>query len=152
MSDEKHEQMTETRSWSEYDDDGNVTADHTTSRAICGTCYREQFGRRGHLEYVSVDWPCEVVRLRERVAALEAEVSRLRFGGSSLAEVYQCAACSACACQGFDDGLPADWQQNTDGDAFCAACLAKRPLDPHECEDEMCCAALAGQEPAGEAS
>lgn len=79
MSDEaRHEQMTETRSWSEYDDDGNVTADHTTSRAICGTCYREQFGRRGHLEYVSADYPCEVTRLRERVASLEAAGRGLR--------------------------------------------------------------------------
>ncbi len=69
-----HERLTETRSWSEYDEDGNVTADHTTVRAICGTCYREQIDRHGHLEYVSADWPCdgaENARLRERVAALE---------------------------------------------------------------------------------
>ena len=68
-----HERLTETRSWSEYDEAGNVTADHTTVRAICGTCYREQIGRHGHLEYVSADWPCpevENARLRERVAAL----------------------------------------------------------------------------------
>lgn len=71
---ERHERMTETRSWSEYDEDSNVTADHTTVREICGTCYRERFGRRGHLEYVSADWPCdgaENARLRDRVAALE---------------------------------------------------------------------------------
>ena len=69
-----HERLTETRSWSEYDEAGNVTADHTTVRAICGTCYREQIGRHGHLEYVSADWPCdgaENARLRERVAAPE---------------------------------------------------------------------------------
>ena len=136
-----HEQMTETRNWT-----GEDGTDHTTTRQICDTCYREQTDRYGFLKFVNVDYPCEVVHLRERVAALEAEVSRLRFGGSSLVEVYQCAACSACACQGFDDGLPAYWQQNTDGDAFCAACLATSPLDPHECEDETCCAALAGQE------
>lgn len=77
MSDETttHEQLTETRSWSEYDEDGNVTADHTTVRAICGTCYREQIDRHGHLEYVRADWPCDGAdnaRLRERVAALTA--------------------------------------------------------------------------------
>jgi len=145
VSDDKqqHEQMTETRSWTD-----SAGTDHTTTRPICDTCDREQTDRYGYLKFVNADYPCEVVRLRERVAALEAEVSRLRFGGSALAEVYQCAACSACACQGVDDGLPADWQQNTDGDAFCAACLAKSPLDPHECDSEMCCAALAGQEQA----
>lgn len=69
-----HERLTETRSWSEYDEAGNVTADHTTVRAICGTCYRERIDRHGHLEYVSADWPCpevENARLRERVAALD---------------------------------------------------------------------------------
>jgi hypothetical protein len=66
-----------------------------------------------------------------------------------IAPILGCATCAGPLCQGFDDGLPADWQQNTDGDAFCAACLAKSPLDPHECEDETCCAVLAGQERGG---
>ena len=129
--DEQHEQLTETRSWSEYDDDGNVTADHTTSRAICGTCYREQFDRRGHLEYVSADWPCagaENARLRERVAALEAH----------------------------RDEVERTWSMLDDIDVF---------IDPERAEERHAArnrmdylmsdharAALAGQEPAGEAS
>ena len=57
----------------------------------------------------------------------------------AVVEFYVCDECGARSNQGPDDGLPDDWAENMDGDAFCAACLIRRPLDAHECSDDMCC-------------
>ena len=96
MSDNErtHEQMTETRSWT--DSDGT---DHTTTRPICDTCYREQTDRYGYLEFVSADYPCDVVRLRERVAAYGETLERIR---REFTDASRCANCGSsvedCCC------------------------------------------------------
>ena len=53
-------------------------------------------------------------------------------------EIYECDECGARSSHGPSDGLELGWQENADGDTFCAPCLARRPLDPHECDDGMC--------------
>ena len=57
----------------------------------------------------------------------------------AIVEVYECDDCYVRSQQGPDDGLPDGWQTNTDDCHFCPACLAKNPLDAHECDDDMCC-------------
>jgi hypothetical protein len=57
----------------------------------------------------------------------------------SVVEIYQCDECLSFAYQGPDDGLPYGWGENLDDMHFCADCLKRKPLDAHECRDDMCC-------------
>jgi hypothetical protein len=57
----------------------------------------------------------------------------------AIVETYRCDDCGMCSCQGADEGLPDGWQTNVDDCAFCPSCLARRPLDAHECDNDMCC-------------
>lgn len=57
----------------------------------------------------------------------------------AIVEVYECDDCGVRSSEGPDDGLPEGWQKNVDDMAFCAACLILRPLDAHECDNDMCC-------------
>ena len=57
----------------------------------------------------------------------------------SVVEVYECDECYVRSDQGPDAGLPDGWGENIDGMAFCKECLIRKPLDMHECDDEMCC-------------
>ena len=54
--------------------DGAVTKVSETDTPVCGTCWRfvQREDEHETTEYVRAEWPCEVARLRERVAALEA--------------------------------------------------------------------------------
>ena len=57
----------------------------------------------------------------------------------SVVEVYECDECYKRSDGGPDDGLPEGWGENIDGMAFCKECLIRKPLDAHECDDDMCC-------------
>jgi len=57
----------------------------------------------------------------------------------AVVEVYECDDCGVQSDQGPDDGLPDGWQTNIEDDAFCGPCLIRRPLDAHECDNDMCC-------------
>ena len=57
----------------------------------------------------------------------------------SVVEVYECDECYKRSDWGPDDGLPEGWAENIDGMAFCKECLIRKPLDAHECDDDMCC-------------
>jgi len=54
-------------------------------------------------------------------------------------EIYECDRCRVRSYEGPDDGLPDGWQANVDDCVYCPECLAKYPLDAHECDNDMCC-------------
>jgi hypothetical protein len=49
----------------------------------------------------------------------------------TLRELYVCDTCGDTS----RDEPGVGWEQNADGDDFCAACLKKHPLDPPDTDD-----------------